>query len=87
MEITQQEIDYIKRLFHIPRQYSGIDVALDSVNVHRYFKTCNVEEIRKKCEYVLFTEFGEEKYKWEYLYDEYGDSRGACAHHISFNRK
>ena len=80
------EIKYIKRAFHIPRECSGIDVAIDSAKFHKYFNTCDTQEIRRKVEYVLSKEFGEERFKWDYSYDEYGDSVGACAHHISLRK-
>ena len=68
------------------REYSGIDVAIDSAKFHKYFNTCDTQEIRRKVECVLSKEFGEERFKWDYSYDEYGDSVGACAHHISLTR-
>ena len=80
------EIKYIKRAFHMPRECSGIDVAIDSAKFHKYFNTCDIQEIRKRVEYILSKEFGEERFKWNYSYDEYGDSVGACAHHISLTR-
>lgn len=83
---TQPQIEYIKRAFHIPRGHSGIDVAIDSSKFHNYFNTCDTQEIRRKVEYVLSKEFGEERFKWDYSYDEYGDSVGACAHHISLRK-
>jgi hypothetical protein len=84
---TERQIQYIKKAFHIKKGYSGIDVALDSSKFCCYFNHIPIEELRQKVEYVLSTEFGEDKYTWRYKYDEYGDKMGACAHHITLDKK
>lgn len=83
---TEQEIAYIKRIFFISKEYSGIDVAIDSAKFCKYFKHSSIEERKNKVEYVLSNYFGKEKYTWSYSYDKFGDEQGACCHHISVRR-
>jgi len=85
--VTNKEIDYIKRAFLISKEYSGVDVAIDSAKFCNYFKHIGVEEIKNKVEYVLSTYFGKEKYTWSYSYDKSSDELGFCCHHISLFKK
>jgi len=88
VRITEQEKNFIKKAFRIQSPYTGIDVALDSIKFHQMLG-CDIQKIREKVEFVLQTEFGDDKYHWDYEYDAYADGLNGdyCCHHISLNKK
>lgn len=74
--LTNRIMKNIKRKIknEIKEGYGGIDIALDSEE----FCTHNQTNM-----FHMINILKEEYPSLEYSYDEYGDSHGACCHHIS----
>jgi hypothetical protein len=86
MSNNNNEILEIRKILKLRKPYTGKDIALDSCDVRHKFPCKSVEEIKEAFIKVLETEYND-KLTFKYEYDAYGDSKGACCHHIMTREK